>query len=702
MLEAMGSFGSGILSNLLSDSLGKKFDFIQNLREWEIEFEKQNDGTVITNSEFFSYVKNFNAIENIVDYVLEPNGNSVTEDVFLNSLKEEMVRRIEEVTKKKLSLTDKDLIRDFLAYLFAATKNFLVEKVSLEDRGLLYMICQNNVKIEGLVRTISEKFQMQDDYIQKIAEQLSRVTEKIEIKEHIKEKVSSWNSRQIKNLGDRYTPELNIPVEIMDSLHGASVDKQFKNSFFDRIDSFLISMRRANLGDIYKCCDNIEKYVTELNFFDFSLSDVTSTVSDIINFLTSKLEECYKISKGKKNIESKAYLLSECLGDANDFLDYLTNTTVKVAASPYIVLTGDGGVGKSHLIADFISSCDSLGQTALLLLGQQFSAGMDVLASLPILLGCNVTYHKLFDIFEEIAHTQGSRVLICIDALNEGAGVAFWNGVLSGVVDFLKGYSHVGLLVSVRKQYEEPLFDRQEILRTQMQRVEHFGFNDIEHKAMYQYLSFYGVTLDSVIFPLSELRNPLFLRLFCIANKNAHISLGETSLPSIYSKYIDVIEQKVSERCNYNKSYRLVSKIIDKMVSKRFDEHNGAIMLSLDETLSEIVDICKKWNVTADVYGALLAEGVLAQGYTYDNVEYVYITYERLEDFYLAQKIASEYSQLSRERFIEKYSWILRRPDILQYFGIILSEDYGRELRDAFFCEKEENTYFMTEAFAYV
>ena len=234
-----------------------------------------------------------------------------------------------------------------------------------------------------------------------------------------------------------------------------------------------------------------------------------------------------------------------------------------------------------------------------------------------------------------------------------------------------------------------------------MQRIEHFGFTTVEHDAMHQYFSFYGITIDPVVFPISEFRNPLFLRLFCTANRNTHISLGDISLPFVYSQYISVMEQKVAKRCNYNKSYKLISKIIDEMVSKRINEHSGTVSLSLDDTLALIVDICKKWNVNTDVYSALLAEGVLTQGITYNGDEYVYITYERLEDYFLAQKIVSAYAQLSEEQFFEKYSWMLNKPDLLQFFGIVLAEDWEYELSDVFSSENAKNTYRVRNAFLY-
>ena len=291
MLDTIGAFGSGIGTNLLSDSLSKKLEafkdkkaiasFTQSLRDWEIEFEKQNDGTIITNGAFYSHVKYHNVIENIVAYVLEPSMNAVTEDEFLNCLHEKMVNRIEETTEKKLSWNDSRLIRNFLTHLLTTTRAFLFQKISLEDRGLFYLVCQNNAKLEHLERIVKEKFQMQDQNVQQIVEQLSMAIQKSETEERIKAKMASWNSRQIKNLGNRYTPDLNIPVEIMDSLHGASVDQQFQNIFYDKVDKFLIAMRHTELSEINALCDAIEKYAIELNFFNITSSDIDVIISTV-------------------------------------------------------------------------------------------------------------------------------------------------------------------------------------------------------------------------------------------------------------------------------------------------------------------------------------------------------------------------------------------------------------------------------------
>lgn len=185
------------------------------------------------------------------------------------------------------------------------------------------------------------------------------------------------------------------------------------------------------------------------------------------------------------------------------------------------------------------------------------------------------------------------------------------------MVKFLDRYPHIGLIVSVRTQYEDSLFAGQDTLRSKMQRVEHTGFSEIAYEAMHRYFSFYKITTDAVIFPDTEFSNPLFLRLFCKSHRHMHIRLEELSLPAIYKHYIDYEEGKIAERCNCSRAYKLVSKIIDAMISTHTSEEYGSVRLSLDSALRLIVEISRQWNVTADVYGALLGEEILAQTMDY-------------------------------------------------------------------------------------
>lgn len=696
VFDLVKTFGSGVPVNLLSNELIQKLDafqdkeavkaFLQTLQDWQIEFDQQHDGTVVTTGHFAAYIKHYNVIEHIVCYILEPSSEAIPEKTFLDNLHVQISDYLFNNTGKVLSPSDSALIEEFLSGILMMFKEFLIERIPLKNRGLFYLLCQNNLKLNELEVVLKDHFQMQEQTISALLNQLSSISTASEAEARVKEKIYSWNTRQIKSLGDRYTPKLNIPLDLTNVLQGASIDRRFKSTFLENVDQFLISIGRTEIKEVQEKCDEIRKLVIALDFFNITANDIDSLatlVDDIQNLLAQRIDEYHKTEESQA-LNSAVYQLYQKQIIADEFSDYLTSEPVQAAISPYIVLVGDGGTGKSHLIADFIEGQEAIQQVSLLLLGQQIPASMDLISNLPNLLGCDITYHELFDTLESIACGQGSRVLICIDALNEGAGVSFWNHTLPGLVEFLKEYLHLGLLVSIRTQYEKTLLERQDLLYSNMLHIEHNGFSSVSYEAMHQYFSFYGITTDSVVFPDTEFSNPLFLSLFCKSHQNMHICLENLSLPSVYAQYIDFEESQLAAKCGYNKAYKLVTKIIRAMVKQRVSEQTTAVQLPVETAIELFVEISKQWNITSDIYSALLSEGILTQSIGYDNNEYVYITYERLEDFFLAEKIAEAYSELPQEQFLEKYSWVLNRSDIFQFLGIILAENRNCELSAAF------------------
>lgn len=565
------------------------------------------------------------------------------------------------------------------------------------------MACQNNLKLNNLEQTIKEHYQISERTIIGYQTFLSSDFGKVESENLVIEKLHSWNLRQIKNLGDRYNPDLNISLELTNALEGAAVSHKFQEDFLEETDQYLISIRKIGLEDTQEICNEIERIVTEENFFDLLTDNVgtlTKLVWEIQNIFSREID-CLHRYEGDRPFNSVTYQIYQGQIYTDNFINFLSSTSVKAAMSPYIVMTGDGGTGKSHLIANFIEEQNEKGQASFLLLGQQFSIGTDVLSKLPELLGCSITYHELFSTLESIALRQKGRLIIYIDALNEGAGVPFWNNTLAGLVSFVQEFSHLGIFVSVRTQYVQSLFDKQNQLESTMLHIEHKGFSSSTYDAIYRYFSFYRITTDSVLIPNNEFSNPLFLSLFCKVHQNSHIGLEDISLPLVYEQYLDYEEKQIAEKCGYPKSYKLIFKIIDSMISKRLNDQNGAIQLPLDTALKLIVDIKKQWDVSSDIYTALLSEGVLTQSMNYDGNEYVYITYERLEDYFLAERITDAFTELSKEQFVEKYNWIMSRPDLLQFVAIILSEKTNCEVFDVFSSEAKWEKQWLRNAFLY-
>lgn len=530
------AFVTDNLINKLSAFSDKKAieNFLQAISAWEIEFEQQNDGTVATSGAFYGCIKYNNVIENVISFVINPSLEAEEENTFLEKMHAKIVSGIEAQIGCKLSHEDTTVIHSFLDGIVNASKDFLYSRISLSDRGLLYIIIQANAQIRNLnasiqntatsadienvlhncdqlkeiTQTLIQSHELTRQRIEDIVPQLVVAKKAEETTASIREKLQNWNNRQIKNLGDRYLPEINIPVGLERSLDGLSLNSTFVSTFLSKADEFMIELRRMHSAELKPLLEQLSSHISSINFFEMS-AETLAAILDILSLMITILND----SEEKTTDANKKYTLLRVINRVSAFQDYLESDEITASVSPFILLTGDGGVGKSHLLADHIQKQASLGNVNLFLLGQQFN-GDDPLSVLPQILGLEKTYQEIFQAFEDIAHSQNCRFLICIDALNEGAGVHFWNHTLGGLLDFIKGYPHVGLIVSVRTQYEEQLFDEQSNLALQFLRIEHNGFSKVLPEAVRRYFEFYRVKTNALTILNTEFMNPLFCACF--------------------------------------------------------------------------------------------------------------------------------------------------------------------------------------------
>lgn len=729
-MSEIASMGFGVLTDIfITDNVQAKLsvfkdkkaikEFTKSLMDWEIQFEQQHDGTVATSSAFFSYIENNHVIENVISFVVSPSFDSKTEEEYLRNLSEKMISDIENKKNHKLSNEDTSIVYTFLKEVLNRSRDFVQNKVASNDRGLLYLLTQINAQIneniknglsyDDIIKAIQDSphlveikqsiidgQQLTADKIEELEKQLLEIRRSNETADSLYRKLLDWNKREIQNLGDRYLPDVNVPVELTKTLNGLSLNENFISLFLNKSDSFLIEMKRLYLNELIEKINELESCVINVDFFSFN-ADFIGHLTSILTIMDNLLEEKCKVIQKDKDLLYRYYRAINIIAE---YRDYLESSEILSAVTPYILLVGDGGSGKSHLIADHVNNSMRNGIASMLLLGQQFNSE-GPLSMLPHVLGTSITYQELFQAFEDTACRQNARFLLCIDALNEGPGVHFWNCKLGGLLEFIKKYPHIGLLVSVRSQYENPLFDEQESLHSQFVRVLHTGFTKVMYEATRKYFEFFKITTDELIALNNEFTNPLFLRIFCVAHTGKKVSLNELSLPNVYSKYIDHIERQIAKRCDYPPAIHLVQKIIDRLVAERINQSQNAVRLPLDTVLSIVIDFCKKFNISKDVYSALLNEGVLTQGINYKNEEYVNITYERLEDYFIASKIVEEFNNMSSEEFSSRYDWLLKKTDLLQFVWIVLAEEKSIELSSVLSSQDEGDKANMRQAFLY-
>ena len=85
---------------------------------------------------------------------------------------------------------------------------------------------------------------------------------------------------------------------------------------------------------------------------------------------------------------------------------------------------------------------------------------------------------------EAKAEASGHRIIIFIDAINEGHGVTIWQRYIRGFVDKIRQHPWLGLVLSIRNSYEDAILPWDEFGNDYCVRARHHGFGRNTQKAV--------------------------------------------------------------------------------------------------------------------------------------------------------------------------------------------------------------------------
>ena len=346
----------------------------------------------------------------------------------------------------------------------------------------------------------------------------------------------------IRNLDKRYTPELNFDLPIAKVFEGISRDKYFNTQFNSYLDDLLKNFSKAvSHVKETKVKDLVEKIVSivakfrhlceQIDFVEITLIDnsgLTSLLEEVRQIIDSLIHQFYELDSASKK-EKKAK--GEYASDANtygwdieyfrklnsliyEFIEFLNGSTALLSNNPFMLLTGEAGIGKSHLLADIAMKRVERNQFSILLLGQHFTTE-EPWSQIKKLLQLNCDRDTFLSALNAKAETTESRILILIDAINEGEGKKLWKNYIAGFVTAVRKFPNVGVVFSVRTSYEnllipESLKENKEIIK-----VVHHGFASHEYEASKFFFENFRIKQPSIPLLHPEFSNPLFLKLFC-------------------------------------------------------------------------------------------------------------------------------------------------------------------------------------------
>ncbi|MFD3157956.1 SIR2 family protein [Haloimpatiens sp. FM7330] len=513
------------------------------------------------------------------------------------------------------------------------------------------------------------------------------------------------NKIQIKNLGNRYLPDLNIELSEKNIFDALGRNKEFYKSFINRADKILIALKDLKISSIENNIQGIYIIIKEfsidtvknINIEEIikNLKYISEIVDDEIKSNNKKLKDSFYLNKN--SIRDRIYKLNQSQNLIGEYIYYLNSSEIKVLNSPFILLHGEGGIGKSHLLADTIMKRNFEGKKSLLFLGQHFKEDDNPINAILKMLELHCTSDEFLGELNKIAQNDKSRIIIFIDALNEGNGKKIWKEHLAGIIEKIKLYPWIGLALSIRTEYIENLLNDNDSLESNLVRVTHRGFSTVEYDAIKKYFDFYKIPYSDVPFANQEFRNPLFLRLLCEGFKKKKIDLDNISFTDVYKNYLSAMNLKIAEICDYSKHINVVEKVINEMVLYKYNTGAGNNLIPLDKVIEIVVDIEKRYNIKKSLIDELISNGIITQNMSYDNQEYVYVTYEKLEDYLYAKLLIVDLEEIGTEKFYLKYKKLKYRGDILEALAIALSDKGDYELFELFV--DEQNNRNIIEAF---
>lgn len=506
------------------------------------------------------------------------------------------------------------------------------------------------------------------------------------------------NELAIKDLGARYTPEINVELEIVENFNALSRNKDFKDQIDELYHNMMVNFRKLlgrhhidenlihSLEELNKSLLEFESEYFKLNFTSLEKINVEiiekylSSIDFISEEVYQLLEDLNKKEIKEKNIKTErgyrtattfdGYLkdIRNAIDLLNDFKYMLDKSFIKLANNPYMILKREAGIGKSHLLADIVNQRLEDGSDSVFLLGQQFmqekSPWSQILDDL-LRLKCNED--EFLGALNAKAEVNQKRTIIFIDAINEGKGRKFWSDFLVSFVDSIKKYEWLGLVLSIRSSYFNLVIPERIKKDEAIEVITHYGFEEVEYDASKIFFKFYNIEQSAIPLLHPEFSNPLFLKLFCegLQNKGlTRVPEGYEGISKIIKFFIEGIEDKLRHKYEPIKRLKLLKVVINSLIIQSLESQ---IML-YDLAYEKVVEISSKYGLNSGLLDDLISEGLLTQNSQYDHTtkeyhEVVYFMYERFEDHLKAKYLFEQF--LDKDNPKESFE----KEPLCSYFG---------------------------------
>ncbi|KAA6337721.1 hypothetical protein EZS27_014214 [termite gut metagenome] len=518
--------------------------------------------------------------------------------------------------------------------------------------------------------------------------------------------------REIKNLGPRFNEKLNFELPIVQIFNSISNNTVYHQNIITKTDKWLTEKEYRKLKDneflaeveveLETLRQETKNWLTEFHSHlvetEIILLPLIEKVKIFNKKISDKWHEIYDLSikvkdekdKSKKSFDSELGRLRE-IQDANrELIENIDNLNVNLANHPTLIIQGEAGCGKSHLLGDIATQRKNQNLPTILLLGTTFfntTIEQNILKKLDL----TCSFKDFLTNLNSIGLQINSRVLILIDAINEGAGVDLWKNQIAGFIDEVAKYPAIGLVLTIRSTYFHDIIPVDFKSNPNITIITHEGFKGNEYEALKLFCKHYKLKLPNFPILNPEFSNPLFLHIICEAVKDLpdkSFPKGFNGINKTYELYKNSLNKKFEEKRPEYKYQNVVSKAIDKLALTIFDTEYHSL------NVSEAVELFNsEFSRFPLLFSDLIEESVLVKmrnEYDRENPkDIVFFSYQRLGDFFMAEELLKPYKTKKEikntfandsrfQKITNEYQWSQR--GVVEAFAILLPEKYDLEL----------------------
>lgn len=546
--------------------------------------------------------------------------------------------------------------------------------------------------------------------------------------------------RSIIGLGPRFTEELNFKLPIAKCFNDIAKDAVFFKRFLKVVDDWILNHRYKKVHDnihleqiendnedlkskVIKWIKGLENLVTE----KIDVEWIYDSFERLESFINSKSDELYKLRRAEEELtkgtkkdysyrppyETEISRLREISRNNNDFIhDLSKKINIKLANNPYLIIKGDAGNGKSHLLGDIAKTRIDSNLPTLLLLGQNLISTKNIWENFNSELSLECSKKELLSELNNIGKQIGSRVLVLVDAINEGGGKDLWYSKIAEFINDFQEYPYISLVLSIRTTYIDHVIPIDMLNNPYLTVIDHEGFKGNEYAALKLFCEHHGLKQPHFPILAPEFTKPLFLKLICEAVKvtsEKTFPQGFQGISNIFKIYIQSVNTKFENKRPEYKNRKIVEKAIHLLAHECFGKDRR--MLLLDDAF-ELFG--KKYPQFIHLINDLIEENVFIKRIEYkyensQNEDVIYFAYERLGDFFIADELLSKFTTIEEikiafqkenefGKLIDYKFW--QYDGLFEAFAVLLPEKYNIEIFEIFdwvFTNESDDEFYRTQ-----